>query len=66
MVAALDERVRPRGEQIMQDLRRYFRLLAEGWLILQTKLSPENLALILEACNGWRMDPEASLDSGRR
>ena len=43
----------------MQDLRRYYRLLAEGRLTLQTTLSIEKLSLILDACNGWTMDPEA-------
>jgi hypothetical protein len=59
IVAALDERGHPRGEQIMQDLRRYYRLLTEGRLALRAKLSTENLSLILDACNGWTMDPEA-------
>jgi hypothetical protein len=59
IVAALDERGQSRGEQIVQDLRRYYRLLAEARMALQTRLSTENLSLILDACNGWRMDPEA-------
>jgi len=59
VVAALDERGRSRGEQIMQDLRRYYRLLTEGRFALRAKLSTENLSLILDACNGWTMDPEA-------
>src|SRR5437763_191251 len=42
VVAALDERGHHRGEQIMQDLRRYYRLLAEGRLALQARLSTEN------------------------
>src|ERR1043165_3433952 len=59
IVAALDERGHPRGEQIRQDLRRYYRLLTEGRFALRAKLSTENLSLILDACNGWTMDPEA-------
>src|SRR5262245_3623487 len=58
-VSALDERGKHRGEQIVQDLRRYYRLLAEGRLALHVKVSTEKLSLILEACNGWTMDPEA-------
>jgi len=59
LASALDERGKPRGKQIMQDLRRYYRLLAEGRLALHTRFSTEKLSLILEACNGWTMDPEA-------
>ena len=59
MVAAIDEYGQPRGKQIIQDLRRYYRLLAEGRSTLRTRLSTAQLSLILEACNGWRMDPEA-------
>ena len=59
LVAALDERGKYRGERIGQDLRRYYRLLAEGRLTLCTRFSTEKLSLILEACNGWTMDPEA-------
>ena len=59
IVAELDARGKHRGEQITQDLRRYYRLLAEGRLVLQTRLSAEKISLILEACNGWTMDPEA-------
>ena len=59
IVTELDERGKPRGEQITQDLRRYYRLLAEGRLALHARLPTERLSLILEACNGWTMDPEA-------
>ena len=59
LVSALDERGKPRGEKIGQDLRRYYRLLAEGRLALHTRFFTEKLSLILEACNGWTMDPEA-------
>jgi hypothetical protein len=59
IVAELDERGKHRGEQITQDLRRYYRLLAEGRLALHARLSTERLSLILEACNGWTMDAEA-------
>ena len=59
LVSALDERGKHRGEHIMQDLRRYYRLLAEGRLALRARFSTEKLSLILEACNGWTMDPEA-------
>jgi len=59
IVTELDERGKHRSDQIMQDLRRYYRLLAEGRRVLHTRLSTEKLSLILEACNGWTMDPEA-------
>ena len=35
------------------------RSVTEGRLALRAKLSTENLSLILDACNGWTMDPEA-------
>jgi len=59
LISALDERGKHRSKQIGQDLRRYYRLLAEGRLALRTRFSTEKLSLILEACNGWTMDPEA-------
>ena len=59
LISALDERGKHRSQQIGQDLRRYYRLLAEGLLALRTRCSTEKLSLILEACNGWTMDPEA-------
>jgi hypothetical protein len=59
LVAALDERGHGRGEQIARDLRRYYRLLAEGRFALRPRLSTERLSLILDACNGWVMDLEA-------
>jgi hypothetical protein len=59
LVAALDERGPVRGEQIARDLRRYYRLLAEGRFALRTRLSTGSLSLILDACNGWVMDLEA-------
>jgi hypothetical protein len=52
LVAALDERGRVRGEQIARDLRRYYRLLAEGRFTLRPRFSTEKLSLILDACNG--------------
>ncbi len=59
LVAALEERGPVRGEQIARDLRRYYRLLAEGRFALRTRFSTERLSLILAACNGWVMDLEA-------
>ena len=59
IVDELDERGKDRSDQIMQDLRRYYRLLAEGRRALHARFSTEKLSLILEACNGWTMDPEA-------
>jgi hypothetical protein len=59
LVAALDERGPVRGEQIASDLRRYYRLLAEGRFALRTRFSTETLSLILDACSGWVMDLEA-------
>ena len=59
LVAALDERGRVRGEQVARDLRRYYRLLAEGRFTLRPRFSTERLSLILDACNGWVMDLEA-------
>ena len=59
LVSALDERGPVRGEQIVRDLRRYYRLLAEGRFALRTRFSAERLSLILDACNGWVMDLEA-------
>lgn len=58
LLAALDERGRVRGEQVARDLRRYYRLLAEGRFTLRPRLSTEKLSL-LDACNGWVMDLEA-------
>jgi hypothetical protein len=59
LVVSLDERGPVRGEQIARDLRRYYRLLADGRFALRTRFSTERLSLILDACNGWVMDLEA-------
>lgn len=56
MLAQLDERGDNRSEQISGDLSRYYRLLAEVRPALRERFSRAELALILDACNGWMMD----------
>lgn len=56
VLAQIDERGDNRSEQISGDLSRYYRLLAEVRIMLRERLSQAELALILDACNGWMMD----------
>jgi hypothetical protein len=56
VLAWIDERADNRSEQINGDLTRYYRLLAEIRPTLREKFSPQELSLILDACNGWMMD----------
>lgn len=55
----VDERADNRSEQINGDLTRYYRLLAEMRPTLRERFSPEEISLILDACNGWMMDVSA-------
>lgn len=56
VLAMVEERADNRSEQINGDLTRYYRLLAEIRPTLRDKFSPQELSLILDACNGWMMD----------
>jgi len=56
VLAWIEERADNRSEQINGDLTRYYRLLAEIRPTLREKFSPQELSLILDACNGWMMD----------
>ena len=56
VLAWVDERADNRSEQINGDLTRYYRLLAKARPALRERLSPAELSLILDACNGWMMD----------
>jgi hypothetical protein len=58
LIAALDERGPHRSNRIAADLTRYYGLLAGTRLALQGRFSTAKLSLILDACNGWTMEPE--------
>lgn len=59
VLAQLDERGDNRSEQISGDLTRYYRLLAEVRPALRERITPAELSLILDACNGWAMEADA-------
>ena len=53
LIATLDLRGDNRSDRVAQDLTRYYRLLAETRPTLRERFQPAELALILDACNGW-------------
>ena len=53
LLALLDERADNRSEQVSGDLVRYYRLLADARRTLRERFCGQELALILDACNGW-------------
>lgn len=57
--AQIDARGDNRSERITQDLSRYYRLLAEVRPAMRERITPAELSLILDACNGWAMEADA-------